>query len=178
MRAGSTTCIWVMGIGMSGGLILGEEALSAEALAAANVHPESGLATDYLNHFNEVVMLLEMLGDMPDMAEEVLGWAPCDYAEHFQRTGYAGADTVIAAWEAAPRMLKAHFETIIVALNDALADAQAKLRAGDVDGAAAMTASEIEPLLAAARAAVQGRIEGEGVDDQSADQAEVDALFG
>ena len=43
-----------LGIGMTEGLVLGEGALSAEALAAANVHPESGLATDYLNHFNEV----------------------------------------------------------------------------------------------------------------------------
>ena len=163
---------------MSGDQVLGEGALSAEALAAANVHPESGLATDYLNHFNEVAMLLEMLGDMPDMAEEVLDWAPCAYAEHFQRTGYAGADTVIAAWDAAPHALKAHFETIIAALNDALSEAQAKLRDDDAAGAAALAASDLEPLLAAARAVVNGRIEAEYVDDQSADQAEVDALFG
>ena len=163
---------------MSGDLVLGQGALSAEALAAANVHPESGLATDYLNHFNEVAMLLEMLVDMPDMADEVLDWSPCAYAEHFRRTGYAGAETVIAAWEAAPHALKAHFETIVVALDDALGEAQAKLREDDIDGAAALAGSEIEPLLAAARAAVNGRIEGEGVDDQSADQAEVDALFG
>ncbi len=168
----------LMGCGMSGGVVLGEGALSADALAAANIHPESGLATDYLNHFNEVVMLLEMLGDMPDMAEEVLDWAPCGYAEHFRRTGYAGADTVIAAWGAAPHALKAHFETIIAALDDALGDAQTRLREQDVAGAAALAATDIEPLLAAARAAVNGRIEGDGVDDQSADQAEVDALFG
>jgi hypothetical protein len=63
-------------------------------------------------------------------------------------------------------------------IDDALIDAQAKLRDGDVDGAVAMTATDIEPLLAAARAAINGRIEGDDVDDQSADQAEVDALFG
>ena len=166
------------GGGMSGVSVLGEGALSAEALAVANIHPESGLATDYLNHFNEVAMLLEMLADMPDMAEEVLAWAPCAYTEHFVRTGYAGADTVIAAWDAAPHALKAHFQTIIAALDDALGEAQSKLRDDDVAGAAALAASDIEPLLAAARAAVNGRIEGEGVDDQSADQAEVDALFG
>jgi len=158
--------------------VLGEGALSAAALAAANVHPESGLATDYLNHFNEVVMLLEMLDDMPDMAEEVLDWAPCAYTEHFERTGYAGTETVMEAWAAVPHALKAHFETIVAAVNDALADAQARLREGDVAAAVAMTTTDIEPLLAAARAAINGRIEGENVDDQSADQAEVDALFG
>lgn len=157
---------------------LGEGSLSVEALRAANVHPESGLATDYLNHFNEVVMLLEMLGDMPDMAEEVLAWAPCAYCEHFKRTGYAGADTVVAAYAAAPKALRAHFETLIAALDGVLADAQEKVRSGDHAAASALASEEIEPLLAAARACVNGRVEGEGVDDQSAAQAGVDALFG
>jgi hypothetical protein len=157
---------------------LGEGTLSAEALQRANVHPESGLATDYLNHFNEVVMLLEMLGDMPEMADEVLAWEPCGYADHFQRTSYAGAETVIAAYAAAPRALKAHFETIIAALDEALGEAQLLVRSGDVEAAAAMAGEEIEALLAAARACVNGRIEGEDVDDRAAAQAGVDALFG
>ena len=157
---------------------LGEGALSADALKRANVHPESGLATDYLNHFNEVVMLLEMLGDMPDMAEEVLAWSPCVYAEHFRRTHYAGAETVITAYAAAPRALRVHFETIVAALDEILVDAQAKVRAGDFAAAAAMAGGDIEPLLAAARAAVNGRIEGEDIDDRTAAQAGVDALFG
>ena len=31
------------------------------------INSQTLLATDYLNHFNEVVMLLEMIPDMPDM---------------------------------------------------------------------------------------------------------------
>ena len=158
--------------------ILGTGPLGADALARANVHPESGLATDYLNHFNEVVMLLEMLEDMPDMGDEVLAWAPCGYAEHFELTGYAGRETVMAAWAAAPRALRAHFETVVSALDEALEEAKGLVRAGDLAGAAVFARTDIEPLLAAARACVNGRIEGEGGDDQSADQAEVDALFG
>ena len=158
--------------------ILGKGALSVEALQRANVHPESGLATDYLNHFNEVVMLLEMLGDMPDMAEDVLDWRPCAYVEHFQRTGYAGAETVAAAYDAAPHALKAHFETIIAALDASLVKALALVRTGQMHAAAQMTGGEIEPLLAAARAAVNGRIEGEDLDDRAAAQAGIDALFG
>jgi hypothetical protein len=157
---------------------LGEGDLSADALKRANVHPESGLATDYLNHFNEVVMLLDMLGDMPDMAEEVLTWSPCSYAEHFRRTHYAGVETVIAAYAAAPRALKAHFDTLVAALDDALGKAQDKVRAGDHPAASALAADTIAPLLAAARAAIAGRIEGEDIDDRAAAQAGVDALFG
>ena len=42
----------------------------AALLSAANINPRTGLATDYLNHFNEAVMLLEMVPDMPECAED------------------------------------------------------------------------------------------------------------
>ena len=35
-------------------------------LQAANINPRTGLATDYLNHFNEAVMLLEMIPAYPE----------------------------------------------------------------------------------------------------------------
>ncbi|MCC5997424.1 MAG: hypothetical protein JJU18_13765 [Oceanicaulis sp.] len=149
-----------------------------DALRAANIHPETGLATDYLNHFNEVVMLLEMLPDMPDCVDDVLAWSPCGYEDHFQRTGYSGRETVIAAWRAAPRAMRAHFETLIAALDDVIADLQARVRAGDLAGAAQAARDEAEPLLAAARAAVHGHVTGETDPDPDAVQSSVDALFG
>ena len=42
-----------------------------ERARGSNVNDQTLLATDYLNHFNEVVMLLEMLPDMPEMLDEV-----------------------------------------------------------------------------------------------------------
>ena len=48
----------------------------AAQLRAANINPRTGLATDYLNHFNEAIMLLEMIPDMPECAEEFLAWHP------------------------------------------------------------------------------------------------------
>ena len=53
----------------------GKAARAAE-LRAANINPRTGLATDYLNHFNEAIMLLEMIPDMPDCAEDFLTWRP------------------------------------------------------------------------------------------------------
>ena len=44
----------------------------AAVLRAANINPRTGLATDYLNHFNEAIMLLEMIPDMPECAEDFL----------------------------------------------------------------------------------------------------------
>jgi len=55
----------------------------AAQLKAANINPQTGLATDYLNHFNEAIMLLEMIPDMVECAEDFLAWTPLSYAEHF-----------------------------------------------------------------------------------------------
>ena len=64
----------------------------AEQLRAANINPRTGLATDYLNHFNEAVMLLEMIPDMPECAEDFLGWQPLSYCEHFTASNFKARD--------------------------------------------------------------------------------------
>lgn len=159
---------------------LGEGALSPEALTAANIHPRTGLATDYLNHFNEVVMLLDMLPDMPDCAEDVLAWEPCGYETHFARSRFAGKALAIAAWRAAPRALKAHLETIVCSIDAEVARAQAILRAGGEDAparAAALAETEIKPLIAAASGAIHGVIDADALDAADAAQADVDAVL-
>ena len=60
-----------------------DEARGRRNCAAANINPRTGLATDYLNHFNEAIMLLEMVPDMPECAEDFLDLDPLSYAEHF-----------------------------------------------------------------------------------------------
>ena len=47
-------------------------AVWAERLQGTNINTSKLLATDYLNHFNEVIMLIEMVPDMPDIIEDVL----------------------------------------------------------------------------------------------------------
>lgn len=47
-----------------------------EKAAGSNLDPKTLLATDYLNHFNEIVMLLEMIPDMPDILEDAKEWQP------------------------------------------------------------------------------------------------------
>ena len=76
-------------------------ALTPERLRAANIHPETRLATDYLNHFNEVIMLLELVPSMPDCIDDVLIWQPASYEEHFRRSHYRDKDLAIAG--SAPR---------------------------------------------------------------------------
>src|SRR5271167_4922918 len=73
----------------------------AAALRAANINPRTGLATDYLNHFNEAIMLLEMIPDMPECAEDFLTWSPLSYCEHFMASNFKARDLAIEAYEQA-----------------------------------------------------------------------------
>ena len=70
-------------------------------LAEANINPATGLATDYLNHFNEAIMLLDMLPSSPEFRDDFLRWQPVSYREHFAGSHFKGRDTAIAAYERA-----------------------------------------------------------------------------
>src|SRR5947208_15130199 len=76
-----------------------EAAAWTERLRVANINPRTGLATDYLNHFNEAIMLLEMVPDMPECAEDFLTWSPLSYAEHFWASNFKARDLAIEAYE-------------------------------------------------------------------------------
>src|ERR1700759_705528 len=79
----------------------------AAKLAAANINPKTGLATDYLNHFNEAIMLLEMIPDMPDCFEDFLGWQPLSYREHFTASNFKARDLAIESYESADAGIRA-----------------------------------------------------------------------
>ncbi len=79
-------------------------------LAGSNINPDSFLATDYLNHFNEIVMLMEMIPDMPELIEEAAEWTPKSYRQHFEESGFQAKDLAIQAYQIAPSVFKAPFE--------------------------------------------------------------------
>lgn len=66
-----------------------------------SISPITYLATDYLNHFNEVIMLLDMIVDMPELVEELSAWQPKDYVTHFHESGLSDQDLIIEAYDAA-----------------------------------------------------------------------------
>ncbi len=70
------------------------EALKSR-LAGTTINPDTFLATDYLNHFNEVLMLVEMLPDVPDCLPDVLGWTPKDYESHFRDSVFRERDLAL-----------------------------------------------------------------------------------
>ena len=72
-----------------------DAAAHAQRLIEANINPRTGLATDYLNHFNEAIMLLEMVPDLPECIDDFLGWEPMSYREHFEASNFKARDLEI-----------------------------------------------------------------------------------
>src|SRR4030081_1697392 len=110
------------------------------ALRAANINPRTGLATDYLNHFNEAIMLLEMIPDIPDCAEEFLTWQPMSYREHFAASNFRTRELAIAAYDSADPAIRGEFDgitgamtSILVAVGAAMREARQDKTRGNTD---------------------------------------------
>jgi len=149
--------------------------IGADILAAANINVRSGLATDYLNHFTEVIMLLELVADMPEMIAEIRAWRPKTYAEHFQASSFAGRDLAIEAYERAPAAYRVPFDTVVARLHARLARGIADIEAALGDPASLATAAAgvvaaIQALIQEASDLIHGNI-------AALDQSAVDAIF-
>lgn len=163
--------------------VLGAGILAADRLERANINPTTGLATDYLNHFNEVVMLLEMLPAMPDCAEDVLEWEPIDYESHFENSTFSEKQLAVTAYHAAPVQLRTHLEAHVAQIDAAVLAAQDKLRTAPDPSLVAAEIAEtatnvIKPLISVASGVIHGHVEPveESLEGEAA-QAEIDAMF-
>ena len=135
--------------------------LRAAELLAANINPRTGLATDYLNHFNEAIMLLEMIPDMPDCAEDFLGWQPRSYREHFMASNLKARDLAISAYDSADAGLRAEFDGITGAMTSILTAVGAAMREARQDKTRATLAEQatgwVKPLVTLAGGIINGQ---------------------
>src|SRR5581483_11687393 len=139
----------------------GPEAVArAEQLRAANINPRTGLATDYLNHFNEAVMLLEMVPDMPECAEDFLSWRPLSYAEHFTASNFKARDLAIEAYNAADKRIRAEFDNITNSITAILTAVSEAMRNAQQDATRAKLAEQasgwVKPLVIQAGGVING----------------------
>lgn len=93
--------------------IAGDFAAWQERVRGRNIHETTLLATDYLNHLNEMVMLLEMVPDMPEMLEDCRDWQPKSYVDHFRDSGFSDKELAIAAYDHAPPRFRVAFEDTV-----------------------------------------------------------------
>src|SRR5690606_23854677 len=104
-----------------------------ERLLDTNISPETLLATDYLNHFNEVVMLLDLVTDMPECRADLADWQPRSYPEHFRHSGFAHRELAIAAWDHVAAERRQALESVIDRLNREILRIIGRIEAGLAD---------------------------------------------
>ena len=109
------------------------QAIRARA-KGANINEQTLLATDYLNHFNEAMMLIELVPDMPECVADLAEWEPISYEEHFRRSNFSARDLAIEAYRAAPARYRKPFDAAIARLGT--------LIQATIEGASAMIACE------------------------------------
>jgi hypothetical protein len=137
----------------------------AAQLRAANINPRTGLATDYLNHFNEAIMLLEMVPDVPECVEDFLDWRPQSYAEHFTASHFKARDLAIEAYNSADANIRAEFDNITSAMTSILTAVSEAMREARQDKTRARLAEQatgwVKPLVALAGGIINGGTEAD-----------------
>ena len=148
-----------------------------QMVKGTNINEQSLLATDYLNHFNEIAMMLEMIPDMPEFLGEAREWRPKSYPDHFRDSGFSDKDLAIAAYDHAPARYRDPFDKTVARIDRLVALSldriEARLGDGDGDATAAATARAsraLRTLIDAASAIIHGG-------EPTVDQQEIDDLL-
>ena len=143
----------------------------------SNVNDKTLLATDYLNHINEIVMLFDLVPDAPECLEDCKAWQPLDYQDHFRASHIADRDLAIEAYEFSPAIYKEPFDQLVGEMNRLVAISIEKLDAALAEGNADVTrmiaeraSRNLQDLIGQAGAVIHGT-------DHAVDQAQIDALM-
>ncbi|HZP71196.1 MAG TPA: hypothetical protein VFB29_14745 [Pseudolabrys sp.] len=147
-------------------------------LSDANINPATGLATDYLNRFNEAVMLLDMLATCPELRSDFLAWQPMSYREHFRTSCSKTRDLALAAYETADPNVRSSLDTLAVTMTVVLEATRAAmtsdLKPETIAALADNAVNWLKPLIARAGSIINGE---EEVSDAPSPQAVVDQLM-
>jgi len=148
------------------------------------------LATDYLNHFNEMVMYLDMLIDMPEMLDEARSWRPKTYQQHFEESVFPEKDLAVWAFEQAPPAFRGPFEELVGAMDAqislSLAQVEESVKGGEKELmriVIELASRELQDLISKASAVVNGQVvtteakKDDGAEAVTMNQADIDSLF-
>ncbi len=158
-----------------------------------NVNADTLLTTDYLNHFNEIIMLLELVPSAPSQfSAELSEWQHESYEEHFTHSGFRDKELAIICYRNAPEEVRRAFDSSVADMEQEmvlmLQQVQEKIGAGDTAGLSQFCNDAIprlQDLLQITAGIVNGSISDgpEVIKDDTAKhekadvQSAVDALF-
>jgi hypothetical protein len=92
-------------------------------MVRTGIDSRSGLASDFLNQFNEAIMILDLVGDDPDMINDLRDWSLRDYHTHFRQSGFGDAALVLEAYELCPAAVRQRFDGLTNAVAGVVASA-------------------------------------------------------
>jgi len=158
-------------------------------IPGTNINESTLLASDYLNHFHELVMLLEAISSEPSsFADDLLSWRPLTYEEHFAESGFRDKNLAIAAYRRAPPKIRARFDEAVARLHGEavtlVAEVAAELNGNSkkLNKTCERAARRLRILIDEANAIANGEVLPDRSDpDMRGDvggQAAIDALFG
>jgi hypothetical protein len=142
-----------------------------------NVNERTLLATDYLNHVNEIIMLLELVPDAPECLEDCRAWQPMSYVEHFEASSIADRDLAIEAYAFSPPEFRANFDRLTLEMHRVIAGALASLDAALAQGDEPRARRVVELAVGALKTMVDQASSTIHGDIQVMDQAAIDGLM-
>lgn len=149
-----------------------------ERVRGANINVQTLLATDYLNHFNELVMLLEIIPEMPELLDEAKAWRPVSYQDHFRRSSFSDAALAVEAYDFVPQEHRRPFEKTVEQLNSLIQTTVERLEVDLASGNMELTrinATALSQVIQRLQDVASGIIHGSG---KTMDQVEIDILLG
>ncbi len=147
-------------------------------LQGTNINEQTLLATDYLNHFNEIVMTVGMVPDFRDLMDDTKAWPPISYAEQFQNSAFSDKDLAVEAYGLVPERFLTPLEQtmshVIQLIETVIQRLDAVIASGsdeELRHVATEPSLNIQRLLEIASAIINGS-------ETTMDQGEIDALLG
>jgi len=149
-----------------------------DKVRGTNINEQTLLATDYLNHFNEIVMTLEMVPDMPELLDEAREWRPRGYKEHLLASTFSDRELAAEAYDNVPRKYREPFEKTLGQIDNLIATSieriEADLARGD-ENLLRENAGALSKVIKRLMDVAGGIIHGSA---KTMDQTEIDNLIG
>ena len=146
-------------------------------VSGTNINEQTLLATDYLNHFNEVVMLIEMIADMPECLEDAREWTAKSYVEHFRDSTFTDRELAVFAYENSPAQYRVPFDDTVKKIHriiaDGLKDVERVVKTGDAElihHVSGNISHKLQRFIDVASAIIHGHA-------RTMDQAEIDSIL-
>lgn len=153
-----------------------------------NVDRATLLDSDYLNHFNEIVVLLENIpSNLGELTAKLEAWKPIGYVDYFSGRDIRERDIAIVAYRNAPESVRTMFDAAIAALQlhmvatvKEIRTLAKRKRTKALEGACAESAARLKAMIAQAASIATGHNEVLPIERASllpSLQERVDVLF-